>query len=122
MGLRWGDSEEVRELHLGNRQGNSKKGGRERLMFTVHRILCPVGEKIGVRVKTVYVRKELIGIWSQQPWVISRPRAKALRLSATWAAGKLSRMISSKAFRSKGMSWVPARAPTMMMLVKMGEP
>jgi hypothetical protein len=27
MGLRWGDIEEIRELHLGHRQGNSKKGG-----------------------------------------------------------------------------------------------
>jgi len=27
MGLRWGDIEEVRELHLGHRQGNSEKGG-----------------------------------------------------------------------------------------------
>ena len=27
MGLRWGDIEEVRDLYLGNRQGNSKKGG-----------------------------------------------------------------------------------------------
>ena len=27
MGLRWGDIEEVRGLHLGHRRGNSKKGG-----------------------------------------------------------------------------------------------
>jgi len=27
IGLRWGDIEEVRELHLDHRQGNSKKGG-----------------------------------------------------------------------------------------------
>ena len=28
IGLRWGDSEAVRGLHPGHRQGNSKKGGR----------------------------------------------------------------------------------------------
>ena len=33
MGLRWGDIEEVRELHLGHRQGNSKKGGGSKVLF-----------------------------------------------------------------------------------------
>src|SRR4030042_5055399 len=93
-----------------------------RLMFIVHRILCLTGERIGGRLKTVHARKELSGIWSQQPWVISRPRSKAFRLSATWVLGKLSLMVSSNFFRFKGRRFVPASAPPMLMLVKMGEP
>ncbi len=36
MGLRWGDIEAVRGLHLGHRQGNSKKGGRGPKVLIFH--------------------------------------------------------------------------------------